>query len=132
MGALPGDQHPHHVGNRRLLHLPARRHVEQPPAHPLETALHARPGLEPHRVEAVGRNELDGEAHAGRHVDHVVGPLLLPASGLPGWRAGLHAATVVLVACAVNASHRNVANAPCGHWLDGVPSDAWSASASSS
>src|SRR5439155_16450572 len=57
------------VGDRVLLHLPVRWHVEEPPLDPLEPALDARPRLEPRRVEAVGWCELDGEAHAGGDLD---------------------------------------------------------------
>src|SRR5207249_9054822 len=55
-----------------LLRHPTRRHVEEPPPHPLEAALDSRPRLEPRRIEAIGWRELDGKANAAWHADRLL------------------------------------------------------------
>src|SRR5207244_8557873 len=43
-----------------------------PSPHPLEPAGDARPGLEARGIEAVGRRQLDGEAHAARNRERLL------------------------------------------------------------
>src|SRR5262245_38074356 len=69
MRTRPRGDHRAEIGYRQELKPAAWRHVEQPPPHPLEPALDARPGLDPGRVEAVGWRELDRETHSRGHAD---------------------------------------------------------------
>src|SRR5438477_2476778 len=59
----PGNERGHDVRDGVLLSVATRRHVEQPPPHPLEPALDPRPGLEARGIEAVGWRQLEGEAN---------------------------------------------------------------------
>jgi len=70
--SAPVSERGDEIGDRHPLQPCARRHVEEPPAHPFEPARDPRPRLEPHGVEAVGGHQLDGEAHRSRDRDRLL------------------------------------------------------------
>src|SRR5262249_32699901 len=73
------------VPHPRELPPTTRRHPEEPPTHPLESAHDLRPGLGPGRVEARRRGQLDRKGDAGRHLHHVVA-IEVRGGGCHGWR----------------------------------------------